>query len=1136
MTTLTNARGEVIDLTTGEVVGRAEGAPTAISARSPRAEATVPDGQRLPGLINNLSWGFNSALFALPDAATLAIGRGLGLKEDEVFTLGKFFNKGAAPARNAEERYARAIGEGVGGTMPFTGILAWAARTKPMVTTAQTAKTGILKGIADDAIKFVQKNPKSAAALDIAFGAGYEGLRQAVTENVSDDDPNKAVYETVLPMAAFVGGPLALAYAPSVVASRALKNKIKSATSGLEDTEKDVMEGLSKGWRLPIIRLLPQVLMKNAEKKLAQVFGPIEKSPEAQQALRQLEVAMQDPRFAEAGFVFEGPKSSFDIAEKTMYAPLLTRKAELLNQLGPKELESTKMRINENQQKFAALFDNLAPEARQPVIEAFQAAQAERQAFFDDLLRAQKDLTDAELLSISERLGPQNMDMINNEIRGALMGAMEFDYNMRKNVLSRMGLRQATSPEGLPMPTRENGKSLFPASDMEGAANALIQKYTPERPSLRNPIPEPIRYLANFVVSQRNARNALEKRMIRELTDQSINDQIIAFKLPPDFEADVRKAVNLLIQNYGKEIKIGKEGRTAGFLEIVKRQSASMMPDGTIVVPTGMPGKSVKFNPKIIQEDAKRISEENLGVNINLPEALDYLAAAARYRNDALARYNAAMGKGGTRLTDAQRILDTGNAVYKDIEKLILDHVPKIRSEYDGMKNVLSDYRAGFEQSLPLLVSQKRMRGDEYLLGNEQIMQRAFSSARNLQQLQVTLGGTPQFDDLLMKGTVDWLRGKGVVNQDGLVDPKKIRSVLDKNRNIVEALPDNIRTKLDNEVALSEDYVKRMGELDQRRITARNDELDQLLRKVSRPDADPKQTLAKALQDPATMRVLVNELGKDPERLASLRRSVFDMAGEGALQGGALKTFLDNNQKSLKVLFKDTGHYDDLVKLADLQRRVNAFADVTGQIPVFQSTDEALRRTFGAGIQFLTTTAREAAVGRIRPETGALAVLLRFAGALENRIYQRIFTKALEDPAFARNLTSVSTPQQGQKLLAQFEGMGIPRTALVPARMATEEASRAAIQEEEVPGMKQAPVVSRETAASMLRALPPAPPTTGYSLRVPTTPPRQPGSPAQNIPMMYPMLFPNDPISGMLEQRRQQIQQGQMAPPQMPQQ
>lgn len=1117
MTTLTNARGEVVDLTTGEVVGRTQGSPTTVAARSPRAEAAVPPGDKVSGLVNNFSWGFNSALFALPDAATQAIGRGLGLKEDEVFTLGKFFNKGAAPARNAEERYARAVGEGVGGTMPFTGILAWAARTKPMVTTAQTVKTGVLKGIADDAIKFVQKNPRSAAAIDIAFGAGYEGLRQAVTENVSDDNPNKQVYENLLPMAAFVGAPLALSSLPSVIAGKAVSNKIKSATAGLGDTEKDILTEQGKFWQLPLIRIVPQALMKNAERKLAQVFGPIENSPEAQQALRQLELAMQDPRFSEAGFMF-------DVAEKTMYAPLLERKAELLQQLGPKELESTKLRINENQQKLAALFDNIAPEARQPVIDAFQAAQAERQAMFDDLLRAQKDLTEAERLAVSERLGPQNMDMINNELRGALMGAMEFDYKMRDSVLRRMGLRQATSDEGLPMPTREEGASLFPAEDMEAAARGLIQKYTPERPSLRTPIPEPIAFLRNFVQSQAAAREALEKKTIERLTTDEVNKQLVSLGVSGDLADAVRSDAIKLFQPKRK-----KSGKAATLADVMKTS-----PTGDVTLPINK-GKSVTINPKQIQEDAARIADENTKIDINLPEALDYLASAARFRNDALSRYNAAMGKGGTRLTDAQRILDTGNAVYKDVEKLILDHVPRISREYDAMNNVLADYRAGFEQSLPLLMSQQRMRGDEYLLGNEELMRRAFSSGNNLRQLQTTLGGTPGFDDMLMKGTIDWLRTKGVVNQDGLVDPKRIRSVLDKNRNIVESLPDTVRAQLDNEVVLAEDYVKRMGELDQRRVAAKNDELDTLLRRAGRPDADPRQTLAKAIQDPATMRVLVDEFGKDPERLASLRRAVFDVAGEGALQGGALKTFIDNNEKGLKVLFKDTGHLEDLKKLADMQRRVNAFADVTGQIPVFESLDQALRTTFGAGIQFLTTTAREAAVGRIRPETGLLAVLVRWSAALENRLYQRIFTKALEDPAFAKNLTSVSTPQQAQKLLAQVETIGIPRTSLMPARMATEEASRAAIPEEEIPGMREAPVVPRETAASMLRALPPAPPTTGYNLRVPTTPIRQPGGMAQNVPLMYPTLFPNDPISGMLEQRRQALQQGQMVQPQMPQ-
>jgi hypothetical protein len=1141
MTTLTNARGELVDLTTGEIVGRTQGTPATASARSPLQEQPVPEGDRLSGLVKNLSWGFNSALFALPDAATLGIGRALGLKENDVFTLGKFFNQGAAPARDAGERYARAVGEGVGGTMPFTGILAWAARTAPMAKVAPKATTGVLRRVADDAIKFVQQSPRAAAAIDVAFGAGYETLRQAVTENVSDDNPNKALYENLLPAAAFIGVPAAIALSPSVQAGSAINNKIKSATSGLGDVERDVLSEAPRLWKLPLINIFPKFLLKNAEKKLTNVFGPIEKSPEAQQALRELELAMQDPRFANAGFMF-------DVSEKTMYGPLLERKADFLNQLGPKELESVKKRINENQQAFEALFANIAPEARVPMMEAFQAAQADRQALFEGLVKAQKDLTDAEVMAISERLGPQNMEMINNELRGALMGAMEFDYNMRKNVLSRMGLRQAITPDGVPMPTREDGKTLFPAQDMESAATALVNKYTPERPSLRNPIPEPIALLRNFVQGQQAARDRLERQAIAQMTDNAFNEQLKGSKLqalleretnPANVEAtkkvldDIKDIFKLLVKSQRPGAKLNASEKKV-FAEW-QRLGTRIQPDGTVVIATGGMGDKFRFNPKQIVDDAALIAEENSAVNINLPEALDYLAAAARFRNDSLARYNAAMSRGGTRLTDAQRLMDTGNAVYKDIEKLILDHVPKISREYDGMKNVLSDYRAGFEQSLPLLMTQRVGRGDAYLLGNEQLLQRAFQNAGNLRQLQVTMGGNQMFDSLLEKGTIDWLRSKGVVNQEGLVDPKKIRSVLDRNRNIVEALPDNLQQKLTDEVALADDYVKRMGELDQRMVLAKNDELNAILRKVSRPDADPRQTLATAIKDPAVMRTLVDELGKDPDRLAALRRAVFDVAGEGSLKGGALKSFIDTNEKSLKVLYGNTGHLEDLKKLADLQRRVNAFADVTGQIPVFESLDQTLKKLFGAGIQFLTTTAREAAVGRIRPETGALAILVRASASLENEMYQRLFTKALEDPAFAKNITSVSTPAQAKALVAQMESVGIPRSSLMPARIAAQEAAQMAMPEEPLPGAG-APVVSRETAASMLRALPPAPPTTGYQLRLPTAPPAQ-SAPNQyaNVPMMYPALFPNDPISGLLEQRRQQIQQGQPIQPQVPQ-
>jgi hypothetical protein len=1120
MPTLMNSRGEVVDFATGEVVGRAEGVPT--TTTDPRAGGqAAPDvqtqgGDRVSGLLNNLSWGFNSALFSIPDAAQRLVGKGMGMDEKQVFQFTNLFNKGVQAPRNIEERYARAVGEGVGGTMPFTGILAYAGSVRPLVSAAAPA-TGILKGIANDAIKYVQQSPRAAAALDIAFGAGYEGLRQTVKETVDDSNPYKKLYEELLPAAAFIGLPVAAANLPSVRGAKFFSDKIKGASSGLGEIERETLEGLPGMYRLPIINVLPTMLMKRAESKLAQVFGPISESPEAQQALKQLEAALADPRVANAGFMF-------DAAEKTMYSPLVQRKAELLQQLGPKELEITKERINKNQQALDTLFASFSPEARKPIQEAFSAAQADRQQFFESLLKSQKDLTDAEVMSISERLGPQDVNLLNDELRGVLMSRMEMDAKARGNILRRMGLKQAVSPEGLPMPTRDQGISLFPAQDIEGAAKALIAKYTPERPSASIQVPEPIRLLQKFVRTQELAREKMEADKLVELTDQAIADQLAGLgkTLDPDMLTGLRDAVLSAVR--GEKPKTGR--KTASLSELLPLPDAK----GNISIRAIVPGRNIVINPAQLKADAARVAEANTAIDLNLPEALDYLQSAMRFRNQSVINYNGAMKRGSSRIQDSQRYIDTGNAVYKDIEGLVLNNVPRIKQEYDGMKMVLEDYAAAYEKNLPLLLTQRTRGGDEFLLPNERLLQTAFSTADNLKQLQLGLSGSPQANSLLERGTIDWLRSKNVVDANGLVDPKKIRQVLDKNKNIVDALPANVQMKLQDEVKFADDYVKRMGELDTRRVNAKDQELDSLLAKATRPGADPSQTLQTALRDPATMQTLVRGIEKDPEMLAALRRSVFDVATAGAQKGGALKSFIDNNEASLKVLFKNTAHLDDLKTLADLQRRVNAFADITGQIPAFESTDQAMKRLFGAGIQFLTTTAREAAVGRINPSTGALAVMLRMAGGLENQIYQRIFTRALEDAEFAKRITHVGTPAEAKKLAAELEKIGIPQSSYVPnvKRITAQTAAQTAMgdQPEDIGNLGNLPVVPGTSAQQMLKKMPPAPPTRGlnFNPRLPTAPAVQPGGGAGNIPLMYPSMFPNDPISGLLQQRQAQMQ------------
>ncbi|MFM2187281.1 MAG: hypothetical protein RIR43_1853, partial [Pseudomonadota bacterium] len=262
MPVIQNALGEMVDLTTGEVVGRAEGAPAPAPATpAGMRQAGGPEVQKsgtdkVRSLVNNLSWGFNAGLFALPDAAQRVIGKGLGLDENEVFQFTRFFNRGETRGQNVGERFARAVGEGVGGSLPFTGILAWAARSAPMVKAAEPG-AGILKGVANDAIKFVQQSPRLAAALDVAFGAGYEGLRQAVEETVDPSNPNKQLYKELLPMGAFIGLPAAASYLPSVRAAGFVKDKVKAASANLGEIERETLEGLPGMYKLPVVRIVP---------------------------------------------------------------------------------------------------------------------------------------------------------------------------------------------------------------------------------------------------------------------------------------------------------------------------------------------------------------------------------------------------------------------------------------------------------------------------------------------------------------------------------------------------------------------------------------------------------------------------------------------------------------------------------------------------------------------------------------------------------------------------------------------------------------------------------------------------------------------------------------------------------------
>ena len=1137
MPTITDATGQIIDLDTGKIVGQEEvkGDKPNVGDQSYNLlgqTVNLPSNVMEP--LRQLSWGANSALFYVPDGITKAFGKMLGMKPDDVVTLSKIFNKGERAPQNATERYARAVGQGVGGVLPITGILGYAAATRPAMQAVDKGRS-VVKNIAEDALDYYRRDPRKATMLDLAFGAGYETVRQAVEEEVPDDDPDKALMKEILPASLFLGLPAAISVAPSVLAAGKGRQAYKAATQLSTEAQRDVIENIkprimAKG----PLRIVPKMMLERARQKITNVFGEVGKSPEAQDALRQLELSLTDPRLKG---IFD--MQNFSFSEQTLYPALLKEQEEILKRMGPEELAKFKQGFAENQQKLERAFGALAPNASMDARTAFQNTLKQRQKLFEGLTQAKQNLTEGELASVSQRFGPVNIDMLNDELRGALMATMQGDAAMRSNVLRQMGLRQAYDKQGNRLSVRdEDGMSLFPAVNIEDAALKLIEKYRPKGAfDTGLKVPEPIRQLETYLGRQQAAQNEAKEDALNSL----INDQIL--RLKDTFRArgfSEERIADIPDEAIATEIrgiltgKIKDPGLRDAWKSAVRAGQEEFSLPSIEALGRSMRGQFT-INRKSILEDAETIAKQAATVDMNAPEALDLLNAANRARIQSVNDYNRAIASGRSTLTDAQAILDRGKNQFNDIEKFVMDHAPLIDRRYSAMQMVVDDYRAGFERTLPFLMTSKKRGGLEYYTPNERLMAKVFESGDNIRQLRNTLGTSPQLDDMLEQGAVDWLRSKPIFDKDGVPDAKKIQAVFNKNKSIVDALPENIRTKLSDEVAFSDDYAKRLGQIEQRKIAAQDAELDRMLATAGRPDADPQRILNEAIQDPAKMRKLVDQVGKDPDALSALRRSVYDFASRGATQrGGALETFIRGNEPALKILFGDK-HLDDLKKLADLQKRVYAFSDITGQIPAFEATDDMFQRLFGSGIKYLVTTAREAAVGRINPTSGALFILIRLANGVEKQVFDRVMMRALSDKSFASGLVEIGTPSEARKIFTELEKMGVGRrtlrdlvTAPATQRGAVLEAYRAADEE----NLEEVREPRRPSAAEMLRRLGPAPKTRGTGTKAqnqsmvqpmmsnqPTQPAAAPQQRGQAA-MMYQQLFPNDPTGSLIMQRR----------------
>jgi hypothetical protein len=598
--------------------------------------------------------------------------------------------------------------------------------------------------------------------------------------------------------------------------------------------------------------------------------------------------------------------------------------------------------------------------------------------------------------------------------------------------------------------------------------------------------------------------------------------------LAKDFAAQDNKTVQDVLGNLRLILKDNPSAKDLTDIKALGRSAQYNPETGDVRLSMGT-DDTLTMNVKNIGQDAKRIADANNPVDLNVPEAIDYLEAAARFRNQSLDKYNAVLaGSRSSRVDNADQYRALGDKVFNDFEKMILNNVPRMKNERDAMKTVLDDYRSVYEQRLPLMIGRQRNEGGDtrFSTPNEQVLAIAFRSGEDVRNLSAMVGNNPTGLKLLEQGALDWLQRKKIFDKDGLISPKKIQDVLQKNQNIVSELPPSVRAALQNEVDTSLSVSARLGAIRDKELLVQDKEFDDFLDKTLRPGTDNTIILEKALSSPIEMSKLVSVVKGDPDRLNALRRAVFDISKEGSLQGLPLKKFIETNNKSLKVLFEEK-HLKDLAALADIQARNDALTAATGIAPRFESTSDLFKRTFGITVPGLMTTARDTMSSRINVQGAGITLGVRLLSSMEDELQRKMIVRAMTDPKVANALANGKTPEQGKLLLREMQSLGaLPRAMITGISL---EASNLAREGREVPieGMAGLPEVApaarrQDTAATMLRKLPPAPPSRGMpNLRV--GPP--PSAPAMAPSLMYPTLFPNDPISQMLQQRQQQLGQ-----------
>jgi len=1177
MATFTLPDGTVIDPTSGQTVGQS--APARISTtqatqRSQTAEAPVTAA----GLINQLKWGTNSALFALPDAAVSAFGRAAGLNEDDIPSFTKYFNRGEVAPQNMVERYARAISNAAAAGLPLTGALGTIATRTNLLSGAVTANAGTMKRVAKDMLDTIRKNPKATIAADLGFGAAYGGLEQSVEEFV-DEGEYKGVAKAVVPLAGVMAVPAMLSMASRLAqlspTAQAVKkaNQLTSDPQGklLEDIETDpvlqqmltdravkfpglnwTMGKVQNAFANQAARKVNNITKEMTDPELTDVQSNIKRYNELVETMR------NDPILSQMGLA---DRFLLDAAQTSLYGPILAARNQVVQNLSGAALKREQLRQQDLEKVFGEAFEALTPgyTALGPQMPFDQAIKVYITDYSDALnktMKQVKGLTDEEALALSDRVKPVDMFDAGDSLRSMLVAQMDgVSAKLKKDFQKLTG---GITDEGLPTAQREGMKTFegIPSAAFANFAENLMSKYkltADDRFYQMAGTPRPIRLTQFYINKYEDALQKAEGGIIDDLVQDYANTELSkaagkGFRPSGEEFDEINRIVR---ENYIKvisDLTKGKISREKAAQKLASGVSTPGKKRGPATLADVMDTRrELPSEEKIadLQAAARKQAMQEVDFRITGAEAVDFLAAAQASRGQGLMAYNR-MVESGVPETTARQMLDKNNALARDVEDFIQRTFgrsdPKLAAWVDNYKSAFSD---GYQKIFPLLATKKTKTG-EYLIPNEKVVQQALSSGENIRALRTIFGEDNQFFNQTLTDVMldQAYRNKVIDPNTGLLDTGKYSSFLKTKSNLVNQMPGAVQKNLEDELKIGEEVMRRVRDLEQRKADVEDvDFFRQLggMAKVGRKGevefregADPQRLISQAINDPGMMRQLVDKF-KRPEQLESLRRAVWRSVDEDLKNPenpAFLKNFLVRNGKSLNILYGPE-HMNNLKFLADVQQRVFAGVSVIGKTSPFLAADEKLRQLTGASIGTFESTARAASIRQISYQYAAVNLLARMVSRQQTNIYDAILYKALTDPAYAQELAkstaNVNTPA-GVKQMAKLTykaGHYFPAAIKIGGI----EGVQALEQEREIPFAEGPPELppglGREIApgSDLLpqnRVAPPQPtmpPRPQPTQRI-TTLPKMPAAPDAQTYDRFARLFPQDFASSVIQSRQ----------------